>query len=253
MFRRACEKRCKHLVVAVMLTIAAVTAARIGLVDSAQAASWAKPSDIGTVSGGVGPADLRGVDIPVPRRTTVRTVHSGGVQQVVCSSPTGTCDSDGDRYGRVRGRHVGIGHPDGPGTLHCHMVARPLVSVGQSVSTGPMIGHVGSSGQSPGPHPHFQTHDGPSTNDADTADPVAFMAARGVNLNRGGSTTPPTAPGGAKWVDEFANAPGYSTPGATRTGPLYAGRNYVYCRQWGPNVQVGSCVTGELRGVSQCQ
>lgn len=40
------------------------------------------------------------------------------------------------------------------------------------------------------------------------------------------------------WVDTFANAPGYSSPGATQTGTLFAGTSYVYCKVWGP--QVGS-------------
>lgn len=45
---------------------------------------------------------------------------------------------------------------------------------------------------------------------------------------------------GPWWVDTFASAPGYSSPGGTRTGTLYAGTNYVYCKVWGPVVQVGS-------------
>jgi hypothetical protein len=120
------------------------------------------------------------------------------------------------------------------------MNQQPLVSVGQSVSTGQVIGEVGTTGQSSGPHLHFQTHNGPSNNDGNTVNPVTFMSARGVNLN-GGSTPPPTPPpSGTYWVDTFASAPGRSTPGGAQTGTLYAGRNYVYCRVWGPNVQVGS-------------
>jgi hypothetical protein len=42
------------------------------------------------------------------------------------------------------------------------------------------------------------------------------------------------------WVTTFANAPGYSKPGGTRTGTLNAGTNYVYCKVWGPIVQSGS-------------
>ena len=39
------------------------------------------------------------------------------------------------------------------------------------------------------------------------------------------------------WVDTFAAAPGYSSPGGTRTGTLFAATNYVYCKVWGPIVQ----------------
>jgi hypothetical protein len=42
------------------------------------------------------------------------------------------------------------------------------------------------------------------------------------------------------WVDTFADAPGSSSPGGPRTGTLYAGTNYVYCKVWGPKVQHGS-------------
>jgi peptidase M23-like protein len=45
---------------------------------------------------------------------------------------------------------------------------------------------------------------------------------------------------GPWWVDTFGSAPGRSTPGGTQTGTLYSGTNYVYCKVWGPNVQVGS-------------
>jgi hypothetical protein len=45
---------------------------------------------------------------------------------------------------------------------------------------------------------------------------------------------------GKVWVDTFPDAPGSNTPGGARTGTLYTGTNYVYCKVWGPNVQYGS-------------
>jgi len=42
------------------------------------------------------------------------------------------------------------------------------------------------------------------------------------------------------WVDTFSAAPGYSSPGGTRTGTLFAATNYAYCKVWGPIVQSGS-------------
>ncbi|MFI6886648.1 N-acetylmuramoyl-L-alanine amidase [Streptosporangium canum] len=51
----------------------------------------------------------------------------------------------------------------------------------------------------------------------------------------GGSDPAP----GKYWVDTHSAAPGHSSPGGTRTGTLNQGTNYVYCRTWGPNVQVG--------------
>jgi len=52
---------------------------------------------------------------------------------------------------------------------------------------------------------------------------------------------PPSSSETKYWVDTFETAPGYSTPGTgTATGHLYAGTNYVYCKTWGPKVQVDS-------------
>jgi len=218
-----------------MLTLASAGMVQIGLASPAQAATWVKPLDIGTVGQGFNPPGHLGVDISVPRWTPIHTVHAGVVQTSRCGSPN--CNIDGWSTYTGCGWYVGINHPDGTGTLYCHMVQQPLVSVGQSVSTGQVIGYVGTSGQSSGTHLHFQTHNGPSNNDANTVNPVTFMSARGVNLN-GGSTPPP--PAATYWVDTFANAPGRSTPGGTQTGTLYAGTNYVYCKVWGPIVQVGS-------------
>lgn len=52
---------------------------------------------------------------------------------------------------------------------------------------------------------------------------------------------PPPSSGTKFWVDTFASAPGYSSPGSgPQTGTLWAGTNYVFCKIWGPVVQVGS-------------
>jgi hypothetical protein len=54
-------------------------------------------------------------------------------------------------------------------------------------------------------------------------------------------STPPAPTVSKFYVDTFATADGYASPGAGAvTGHLYAGTNYVYCKVWGPNVQVGS-------------
>lgn len=231
----------KRLAVAVMLTVASVGIVQIGLVNPAQAASWVRPLVNGTLGQGFGgtcDGCHHGVDIIAARWEPIRAVHAGVVQTSKCGSPN--CDIDGSPSTPGCGWYVGINHPDGTGTLYCHMVQRPLVNVGDNVSTGQVIGYVGTSGHSSGTHLHFQTHNGPSNNDGNTVNPVTFMAARGVDLGAGGSNPPPPPPAGTYWVDTFANAPGYATPGGTQTGTLYAGRNYVYCRQWGPNVQVGN-------------
>lgn len=52
------------------------------------------------------------------------------------------------------GNYVSINHLDGFSSIYMHMT-RYIVSVGQSVSQGQLIGYVGSTGLSTGPHLHF--------------------------------------------------------------------------------------------------
>ncbi|HEY6022386.1 MAG TPA: LysM peptidoglycan-binding domain-containing M23 family metallopeptidase, partial [Candidatus Paceibacterota bacterium] len=53
------------------------------------------------------------------------------------------------------GNYVVISHPNGTQTLYGHM-SRVLVGPGESVSEGEVIGKVGSTGESTGPHLHFE-------------------------------------------------------------------------------------------------
>ncbi len=53
------------------------------------------------------------------------------------------------------GYYVRIDHGDGFETLYGHMADVPPVAIGQAVSKGDIIGDVGSTGMSTGPHVHF--------------------------------------------------------------------------------------------------
>lgn len=57
-------------------------------------------------------------------------------------------------YGRAAGYYVSINHGDGYSSIYMHMT-RFVVKKGQAVSAGQLIGYVGSTGISTGPHLHF--------------------------------------------------------------------------------------------------
>jgi hypothetical protein len=62
------------------------------------------------------------------------------------------------------GYYVRIDHGNGWQTLYLHMLERPMVSVGQQVPIGHQLGKVGSTGDSSGPHLHYeQKRDGAKT------------------------------------------------------------------------------------------
>lgn len=58
------------------------------------------------------------------------------------------------------GNYVVISHPNGTQTLYAH-TSRNLVSVGEQVSKGDMIAKIGNTGESTGPHLHFELRPGP--------------------------------------------------------------------------------------------
>ena len=57
-------------------------------------------------------------------------------------------------WGNGYGNHVVINHGDGYSTLYAHQSALNVYE-GQIVSQGDVIGYVGSTGNSTGPHLHF--------------------------------------------------------------------------------------------------
>ena len=67
-------------------------------------------------------------------------------------------------YGGTYGYYVTINHGDGYSSLYAHMT-HYTVSKGQSVKKGDIIGYMGSTGRSTGPHLHFSIfHNGSSVN-----------------------------------------------------------------------------------------
>ncbi len=130
----------------------------------------------------------QGVDLIVGRFTAIHAASSGIVSVVKCDvdhSGNHTCDIDGWPGKGGCGWMVEIVHAGNVMTRYCHMVQHPAVTVGQHVTAGQQIGRVGTSGNSSGPHLHFEVHLNDDRRSVGAIDPVPFMAKVGVPL--GGS------------------------------------------------------------------
>ncbi|MBC9713674.1 peptidoglycan DD-metalloendopeptidase family protein [Streptomyces sp. TRM66268-LWL] len=77
------------------------------------------------------------------------------------------------------GNEVVIQHADGHYSQYAHM-SQLSVSTGQTVSGGTQIGLVGSTGNSSGPHLHFEVRTGPGY--GSDVDPAAYLRSHGVSL-----------------------------------------------------------------------
>ncbi len=143
---------------------------------------------------------------------------------------------------------IEIRHANGWFTTYMHMNSH--VAVGTTVKRGQQIGIMGNVG-SPNYHLHHEQLYAPGLTDADNQHIVnPLIQGEGpiylnpnspltrTSTNCGGGTTPPATT--KYWVDTFANASGYNTPGGSVTGTLNAGTNYVYCKVWGPQVGSGT-------------
>ncbi|HEY3007454.1 MAG TPA: M23 family metallopeptidase [Micromonosporaceae bacterium] len=128
-----------------------------------------------------------GVDMGAPAGTEIVAAAAGRVLVVRCNaSQYGhpySCDRDGDPATvRGCGWYVEILHAGNFITRYCHMGSRPPVVVGQPVRAGEVIGHVGSSGHSSGPHLHFEVHIDADSSSRGAIDPLPFMRERGAPL-----------------------------------------------------------------------
>jgi murein DD-endopeptidase MepM/ murein hydrolase activator NlpD len=153
-------------------------------------AGWMKPVSGPIVSGfrtGVRPGH-DGVDIAASKGMPIHAAASGLVIQVrsnahLLDGAPYSCDVDGHPVTvKGCGWYAELLHGDGTVTRYCHMVRRPIVQTGQPVAVGQVIGQVGSSGHSSGPHLHLEPHTGRPATQANAIDPVGFFAERGIDL-----------------------------------------------------------------------
>ncbi|GAA3505086.1 hypothetical protein GCM10019016_121990 [Streptomyces prasinosporus] len=106
-----------------------------------------------------------GIDFPVPTGTSVKSVAAG---RVVSAGWEGSF-----------GYQVVVRHADGRYSQYAHLSAISVRS-GQPVVAGQRIGRSGSTGNSSGPHLHFEVRTGPGF--GSDVDPVAYLRAGGVRI-----------------------------------------------------------------------
>jgi murein DD-endopeptidase MepM/ murein hydrolase activator NlpD len=127
-----------------------------------------------------------GVDIAADHGVPVRAAASGVVVVAACNARlygrAYSCDQDGSPAVQGCGWYVDIMHAGRVITRYCHLVSRPSVSVGQYVGAGTVIGLSGSSGNSSGPHLHFEIHLNGDGGPAGAVDPIVFMNQVGAPL-----------------------------------------------------------------------
>ncbi|MCX4528562.1 MULTISPECIES: M23 family metallopeptidase [unclassified Streptomyces] len=106
-----------------------------------------------------------GIDFHAASGTSVHAVGAGTVVEA--------------GYGGAYGNNVVIKHNDGTYTQYGHMSSLS-VSVGQQVTPGQQIGLSGSTGNSSGPHLHFEARTGAQY--GSDIDPVSYLRSHGVNV-----------------------------------------------------------------------
>jgi len=116
-----------------------------------------------------------GVDLPAPRGTNVLAAGPGTVVWAGVGLYTGSSDSLNDPYGNAVAIRHDFGYQDQQlFTIYAHMDEVDVV-VGQWVNTGTVLGKVGSTGATTGPHLHFEVRLGENSFYS-TRNPVLWMA-----------------------------------------------------------------------------
>ncbi|MBM7171478.1 M23 family metallopeptidase [Streptomyces sp. G44] len=141
-----------------------------------KAAAWVHPVQRYTLSASFGLGGSMwshkhsGQDFAVSVGTPVHAVHGG---TVVKAGPNGA--GDGPAYGNA----VVIKHSNGTYSQYAHL-SQVDVRVGQNVGTGQRVALSGNTGNSSGPHLHFEIRTTPNYGSA--VDPVAFLRSVGVRV-----------------------------------------------------------------------
>jgi murein DD-endopeptidase MepM/ murein hydrolase activator NlpD len=173
---RTSSLRNRVAVLAAGIGVTAVVGTGVASAAAPSANSWVDPVNKYTLSasfmqaGSHWVAKHSGQDFAVPTGTDVMAAHGG---TVVKAGPNGA--GDGPAYGNA----VVVQHGDGTYSQYAHL-SRIDVRVGQIVKTGQHIALSGSTGNSTGPHLHFEIRKTPNYGSA--IDPVSFLRSKGVKV-----------------------------------------------------------------------
>ncbi|MGW1784421.1 M23 family metallopeptidase [Streptomyces sp. NPDC002143] len=155
---------------------AAAPAAAPAAKTAVSAASWIDPVKKYTLSasfaqaGGMWQSTHSGQDFAVPTGTKVMAAHGGTVVKA-----GGNGAGDGPAYGNA----IVIKHANGVYSQYAHL-SHINVKVGQVVKTGQKIALSGNTGNSSGPHLHFEIRT--TANYGSAIDPVKFLNSKGVKV-----------------------------------------------------------------------
>jgi murein DD-endopeptidase MepM/ murein hydrolase activator NlpD len=155
---------------------AAAPAAAPAAKPTASAASWIDPVKKYTLTasfaqaGAMWQSTHSGQDFAVPSGTKVMAAHGGTVVKA-----GGNGAGDGPAYGNA----IVIKHANGVYSQYAHL-SQIDVKIGQIVKTGQKIALSGNTGNTSGPHLHFEIRT--TANYGSAIDPVAFLHAKGVKV-----------------------------------------------------------------------
>ncbi|HET6212934.1 MAG TPA: M23 family metallopeptidase [Micromonosporaceae bacterium] len=130
--------------------------------------AWVSPMPGAEITSCYGPRDgvlHAGIDFAMPENTPIHAIGAG------------TVTSAGWAFSGY-GISVVVDHGNGYLTHYAHM-NNTAVSVGQRVSANQVIGYEGSTGDSTGPHLHFEVHEGMWNQ----IDPAPWLRAHGIAIN----------------------------------------------------------------------
>ncbi|MFF8834430.1 M23 family metallopeptidase [Streptomyces sp. NPDC015130] len=140
------------------------------------APSWVKPVATYTLTasynqgGAMWAHKHSGQDFAVPVGTPVK---AAGFGTVVKAGPNG--GGDGPAYGNA----IVVKHANGTYSQYAHL-SKIKVNVGQKVAAGQQIALSGNTGNSSGPHLHFEIRTTPNYGSA--VNPAAFLRSHGVSI-----------------------------------------------------------------------